>query len=652
MAIISIFFTILLFFSLPLLTTTQSLANDRSALLSLRSAVKGRTLLWNTTQSSPCSWPGVTCDDGDRVTVLRLPGVSLSGNIPEGIFGNLTNLRTLSLRLNALTGSLPSDLSLCSDLRHVYLQGNRFSGEIPQILFTLENLRRLSLADNDFSGEISSDFKNLTRLKTLFLQNNKLSGSIPDLDLPLIQFNVSNNSKLNGSIPKNLQRFDSDSFLQTSLCGEPLQICDAGEATVPSQPTSGGNKPPPIINQKKKKISGGVIAGIAIGSVIGFFALILLILLLLCRRKNKEKSREISVEKTAEEEESDGNANANVYSVSAAAAAAMTGNAKPKERNGGTVSSKKLTFFGNATANTKVFDLEDLLRASAEVLGKGAFGTAYKAVVDAVTIVAVKRLKEFVKMEEKEFREKIEFVGRMDSHENLVTLRAYYLSRDEKLLVYDYFPMGSLSALLHGGNRGSLNLDARTRIALGAARGLDYLHSQGTATSHGNFKSSNILLTKSRDAKVSDFGLANLVGSSSHSTTNPNRVTGYLAPEVTDPKRVSKKGDVYSFGVVLLELITGKAPTNSVMNEEGVDLVRWVRSVARDEWRREVYDAVIVTTTTTEEEEVVAEMVELGIECTAQHPDNRPEMVGVVKKIEDLRRCFFGSGSDHVEEAD
>lgn len=131
------------------------------------------------------------------------------------------------------------------------------------------------------------------------------------------------------------------------------------------------------------------------------------------------------------------------------------------------------------------------------------------------------------------------------------------------------------------------------------------------------------------------------------SASTPNRATGYRAPEVTDPKRVSQKGDVYSFGVVILELITGKAPSNSVMNEEGVDLPRWVKSVVRDEWRREVFDSELLSLAT-DEEEMMAEMVEIGIECTSQHPDKRPEMSEVVRKIESLRR----SCPDQVDEAD
>ncbi|CAH8388710.1 unnamed protein product [Eruca vesicaria subsp. sativa] len=620
---------LLLLFSLPL-PSLQDLSADKSALLTLRSAVGGRTFLWNTEQTTPCNWTGVACDaTTNRVTALRLPGFALSGNIPEGIFGNLTNLRTLSLRLNSLTGTLPLDLSSCSDLRRLYLQGNRFSGEIPPLLFSLTNLVRVDLGENEFSGEISLGFKNLTRLKSLYLENNKLSGSLLDLDLGLDQFNVSNNSFLNGSIPKSLQKFDSDSFLGTSLCGKPLDVC-SDEGTVPSQPISVGNIPG---KREKKKLSGGVIAGIVIGCVVGFL-LIVLVLMVLFRKKGSERTRdvdfatfkprdiEVPEEKTAVE--------ANEHST-------------VEVNSSGT---KRLVFFGNAT---KVFELEDLLRASAEVLGKGTFGTAYKAVLDAATLVAVKRLKD-VTMGDREFKEKIEVVGAMD-HENLVPLRAYYYSGDEKLLVFDFMPMGSLSALLHErcyviGNKGAgrtpLNWEVRARIALGAARGLDYLHSQDPLSSHGNVKSSNILLTNSHDARVSDFGLAQLVGSS---TTTPNRVTGYRAPEVTDPSRVSQKVDVYSFGVVLLELLTGKAPTNSVMNEEGMDLARWVHSVEREEWRSEVFDSELMSLEPVGSVEgEMVEMLQLGIECTEQHPDKRPVMVEVVRRIQELRQL----GSDRV----
>ena len=441
----------LLGFCVLVSTVKPDLGSDRTALLALRSAVGGRTLrLWNVTDQNHCSWPGIQCED-NRVTVLRLPGEALFGQLPTGIFGNLTQLRTLSLRLNALSGPLPSDLSACINLRNLYLQGNEFSGLVPDFLFQLHDLVRLNLASNNFSGEISSGFNNLTRLRTLFLENNRLSGSIPDLKIPMDQFNVSNN-QLNGSVPKGLQSFSSRSFLGNSLCGRPLEVC-VGDLVVPTGEVgdNGGSG-------HKKKLSGGAIAGIIIGSVLGF-VLILVILMLLCRKKSDKQTRsvdlatvkvpevEVQAGKPVGDIENGGHSDGFTVPVTTTATATATAAATAAVAtvNGNGTGSKKLVFFGNAA---RVFDLEDLLRASAEVLGKGTFGTAYKAALEVGSVVAVKRLKD-VTITEREFREKVEAVGSMD-HENLVPLRAYYFSADEKLIVYDYMSMGSLSALLHG----------------------------------------------------------------------------------------------------------------------------------------------------------------------------------------------------------
>ncbi|KAG4139299.1 hypothetical protein ERO13_D07G183500v2 [Gossypium hirsutum] len=584
-------------------SVSSDLASDRAALLALRAAVGGRIRLWNLS-SSPCSWTGVNCVQ-NRVVELRLPGMGLSGQLPIAI-GNLTQLQTLSLRFNALSGSIPSDFAKLTTLRNLYLQGNGFSGQIPGFLFTLQNLIRLNLANNNFSGTIPESVNNSTRLGTLFLENNHLSGSIPDIKLPsLVQLNVSFN-QLNGSIPKGLSGKPKSAFQGNSLCGKPLVSCDGTESS-------------------GSKLSGGAIAGIVIGSVLGVL-LVLILLICLCRRKGgkKTETRDIAPAKLAEIE------------IPADKAAGESDN-----RNGGALSgvvkndakssgNKKLVFFGNAP---RVFDLEDLLRASAEVLGKGTFGTAYKATLDMGVVVAVKRLKDVV-VSEKEFKEKMEVVGAMD-HQNLVPLRAYYFSADEKLLVYDYMSTGSLSALLHG-NKGAgrtpLNWDTRSSIALGAAKGIAYLHSKGPGISHGNIKSSNILLTTSYEACVSDFGPAQLSGP----TSTPNRVDGYRAPEVTDARKVSQKADVYSFGVLLLELLTGKAPTHALTNEEGVDLPRWVQSVVREEWTAEVFDLELLRYQNVEEDMV--QLLQLAINCTAQYPDKRPAMDEVTSQIEELCR--------------
>ncbi|XP_008775508.2 probable inactive receptor kinase At1g48480 [Phoenix dactylifera] len=624
-------FFLLLFFLLSSLPGgAPDLVSDRSALLAFRAAVGRLVLRWNDS-ATPCSWRGVVCEAG-RVTVLRLPAVGLIGQIPVGTVGNLTALRTLSLRFNALSGSLPSDLAECSQLRNLYLQDNRLSGEIPAFLFSLQNLIRLNLAGNNFSGNISPEFNNLTHLGTLYLERNRLSGEIPELNLPgLVQFNVSFN-QLNGSIPSKLRKMPAEAFLKTGLCGGPLGPCP-GEIA-PSPATEGPAGGAAEATHKKKKLSGGAIAGIAIGAAVGVL-IILILVALLCRKRRSGAGKTSSLEAVAVSDKPPETPASAVAGRDMGAGEGGNGKGAAAAAKG-EAAGKKLVFFGSGA---RPFDLEDLLRASAEVLGKGTFGTAYKAVLEMGTTVAVKRLKD-VNLPEKEFREKIEAVGAMD-HPNLVPLRAYYYSKDEKLLVYDYMPMGSLSALLHG-NRGSgrtpLDWETRSGIALAAARGIEYIHSTGPSASHGNIKSSNILLTKSYEARVSDHGLAHLVGP----TSTPARVAGYRAPEVTDARKVSQKADVYSFGVLLLELLTGKAPAQALLNDDGVDLPRWVQSVVREEWTAEVFDLELLRYQNVEEEMV--QLLQLAIDCAAQYPDRRPTISEVVVRIEEIRRSSVEAG--------
>ncbi|KAL8150721.1 hypothetical protein V2J09_020529 [Rumex salicifolius] len=613
-----------LFLSLLILAVASAIADDlksdRAALVALRSALRGRSLLWNDT-TPLCSWQGIVCNKS-RVTEIHMPGRSLFGTIPDGVLGNLTGLNFLSLRFNALNGTLPPDFPSLKKLQYLYVQGNYLSGDIPAVLFSIPGLVRINLAGNKFSGQIPSSFNNFTQLSTLYLEDNQLSGQIPELNLPsLKQFNVSNNL-LNGTIPRKLTVFPANSFEGNSLCGPPLLSCSNSNGTA----GSGG--------KKKHKLSGGAIAGIIIAAVLLAVFLLLCLICLCCRRKKDDghKSREVNA---APGKDMD----MEMAGAAAAAAAAekhteenvvATGSKPPPASASavkGTGVNKTLVFFGNAP---RVFDLDDLLRASAEVLGKGTYGTTYKAALDSGVAVAVKRLKDVVVTEE-EFKAKMEEIGRLD-HENLVALKAYHANGNERLLVYDYLPLGSLSALLHG-NKGSgrtpLNWETRSMIALGTARGVQYIHSQGSSVSHGDIKSSNVLLSNNYEARVSDFGLGQVVSTGGA----PNRVAGYRAPEVTDPRKVSQKADVYSFGVFILELLTGKAP---IVNEEGVDLPRWVQSVVREEWSSEVFDVELLRYQNVEEEMV--ELLQLAVDCTAQYPDNRPSMADVTARIEQICR--------------
>lgn len=523
------------------------------------------------------------------------------------------------------------------------------------MLFSMRKLFRLDLAGNRFSGEIPLGFNNLTELATLFLQSNQFTGQIPDLKLKnLKQFNVSHNL-LTGSIPSQFCGMPSSAFQ-----GNSLTPCEnTAPASAPTAEDGGAGAGAGEGKKKKSKLSAGAIAGIIIGCVLGLL-LVLALIYICCRACARKKSSEqqpatrsldavsaagagaaaagtagaavVGGDKKSDSERGEERVAAESGAVSAAAAAKSGGS------NKGNGVHKTLVFFGKGP---RVFDLDDLLRASAEVLGKGNYGTTYKAALENGVAVAVKRLKD-VAVTEKEFRDKLEEIGRLE-HENLVGLRAYHCSANEKLLVYDYYPKGSLSALLHG-NRGSgrtpLNWETRSAIALGAARGITYIHSQNSTTSHGNIKSSNILLSDSYEARVSDSGLAQLATPNN----SGKHVVGYRAPEVTDPRRVSQKGDVYSFGVFLLELLTGKAPNQGLMNEEGVDLPRWVQSVVREEWAAEVFDMELLRYQNVEEDMV--KLLQLAIDCCAQYPDSRPSMGDVTSRIEEICRSNSTSGQD------
>lgn len=396
-------FLVLIFFSVA--EAELDLASDMAALVALQKAmgVLSRTRYWNLSDNNPCSWLGVTCGGG-RVTELRLPGVGLVGQLPLGL-GNLTQLQILSLRSNMLSGSIPSDFANLRSLRNLYLQWNSFSGEIPPVLFSIRSLVRLNLAHNKFVGPVPLGFNNLTNLQVLNLEENQLEGFIPDLNIPSLNaLNVSFNG-LNGSIPSQFSNQPASAFNGNSLCGKPLSPCDGGE---------------------KKKLSAGTIAGIVIGSLIAFF-IIVLILFYLCRRAIRI-NRPNDAQTTAT---TSGRLSSEVETV-------VGGN-----KGGG--NERNLVF---CRKGEMVFDLEELLKASAEVLGKGSFGSTYKAALDVGITVVVKRLRD-VKVSEEEFKEKIESLGMMN-HQNLVPIKGYYYGRDEKLLLSDHISMGSLSVHLHG----------------------------------------------------------------------------------------------------------------------------------------------------------------------------------------------------------
>ncbi|GJM98855.1 hypothetical protein PR202_ga15902 [Eleusine coracana subsp. coracana] len=628
---------------------SPDLAADRAALLALRDAV-GPHLRWNASSASPCDgWRGVSCDaGGTRVTGLQLPGSSLAGQLPPRALGNLTALRTLSLRLNALSGGIPDDIAGCAELRALFLQGNRFDGEIPEGFFQLNLLQRLDLSGNLVAGGVSPGFNKLRRLATLYLDNNRLNGTLPaDLDLPKLQlFNVSGNGQLTGPVPASLAGMPASAFAGTGLCGAPLLNPCANPPSPTPSPSPQPEPPAPAAPEhgKASKLSAGAIAGIAAGSAAALLALIAAIVFFLCfRRGRRQRRTDVDVS---------GSPPVPVTVASISTKRSRSRSSRQTAASG----NKKLVFVGGAPDTP--YDLESLLHASAEILGKGWLGTTYRATLEGgAAVLAVKRLRE-APIPEHEFRDRVAAIAAL-RHDNLATLRAYFYSREEKLLVYDFVDNArSLCSLLHGGggnNNGSsparLDFAARARVALAAARGVAFIHASGSGSCswHGNIKSSNILVPDAaRDrAVVTDHGLLQLVAAH----VPLKRVTGYRAPEVADPKRASPEADVYAFGVLLLELLTGRPPARSVPgSDEGVDLPEWVRAVVQEEWTAEVFDAAIAVEERVEEEMV--RMLRLAVDCTERRPDRRPGMAELAATIEQIVDSAVHKTADNVDDDD
>ncbi|XP_073042835.1 probable inactive receptor kinase At4g23740 [Primulina eburnea] len=558
-------------------------------------------LNWNEELPVCKNWTGITCnEEGTRVISVRLPGVGFQGPIPRNTLSRLTALQILSLRSNGINGSFPTDFGNLKNLSFLYLQYNNFSGPLPLNFSVWSNLTFVDLSNNGFNGSIPSSLSSLSQLTALNLANNSLSGEIPELPLPNLQLlNLSQNN-LVGSVPESLHRFPKSSFfgnneslLKYNVTSPPLVL------------------PPRDLNPNPKfkkagKLSERALLGIVIAaSVLGILGFGFVLLVCLLRRK----------------------------SVDSFPGKLEKGDMSPEKaisRNRET--SNKMAFFEGCNY---AFDLEDLLRASAEVLGKGTFGTAYKAILEDATMVVVKRLKD-INVGKREFEQQMEIIGSI-KHENVTELRAYYFSKDEKLMVYDYYSDGSVASMLYGKqgeDRSPLDWETRLKIAIGASRGIARIHREnGGKLVHGNVKSSNIFLNPRNFGCMSDLGLSAITASLAPTLA---RAAGYRAPEVTDTRKATQPSDVYSFGVMLLELLTGKPPIHTTNGDEMVQLVRWVHSVVREEWTAEVFDVELLRYPNIEED--LVEMLQIAMACVVRMPDQRPKMVEIVKMIENIRQ--------------
>ncbi|KAK2980570.1 hypothetical protein RJ640_003530 [Escallonia rubra] len=306
--------------------------------------------------------------------------------------------------------------------------------------------------------------------------------------------------------------------------------------------------------------------------------------------------------------------------------------------------------FGELQLATNNFD-------DASVIGRGGYGKVYKGIIDSgASIVATKRLKPGSHQGAPEFWAEIELLSRF-RHSHLVPLIGYCDECHEMILVYKYMPRGTLADHLHKIDKSShapLSWVQRLKICIGAAHGLDYLHT-GTGVKdrviHRDVKSSNILLDEDWAAKISDFGMSK-VGpanqSSTHVSTHVKGTFGYLDPDYHLTGQLTRKSDVYSFGVVLFEVLCGRLAVDTRLDdEEQWGLVEWAKHCIKEGKMNQIIDPSLQGKILSD---CLTVFVQIAEQCLHNRPKKRPTMAEVVVRLEYALALQEGTYSLMVKE--
>ncbi|XP_057448508.1 protein NSP-INTERACTING KINASE 3-like isoform X2 [Lotus japonicus] len=516
----------------------------------------------------------------------------------------------LGLPSQNLSGTLSPWIGNLTNLQYVYLQNNSISGQIPAAIGSLEKLLTLDLSNNAFSGDIPNSLGDLKNLNYLRLNNNSLTGACPQSlsnigGLTLVDLSYNN---LNGSLPRISAR-------TLKIVGNPL-ICGPKAnncSTVLPEPLS---FPPDALRAQSDSGKKSYHVALAFGASFGAaFVIVIIVGFLAWWRYRHNKQIFFDVNEHYD----------------------------PEVR---LVGHLKRFSFKELRAATDHFN-------SRNILGRGGFGIVYKASLNDGSVVAVKRLKDYsAAAGEIQFQTEVETIS-LAVHRNLLRLKGFCSTQNERLLVYPYMSNGSVASRLkdHIHGRPALDWTRRKRIALGTARGLVYLHEQcDPKIIHRDVKAANILLDEDFEAVVGDFGLAKLLDHrDSHVTTAVRGTVGHIAPEYLSTGQSSEKTDVFGFGILLLELITGHKALDfgRETNQKGV-MLDWVKKLHQEGRLSQMADKVLKGNFDLVELE---EMVQVALLCTQFNPTTRPKMSEVLKMLEGdgLAERWEASQSQRIE---
>ncbi|CAF2091287.1 hypothetical protein BRARA_F03661 [Brassica rapa] len=494
---------------------------------------------------------------------------------------------SLEMASKGLSGTISTNIGEFTHLHTLLLQNNQLTGPIPSELGQLSELKTLDLSGNRFSGKIPASLGFLTHLNYLRLSRNLLSGRIPQLVAGLsgLSFLDLSFNNLSGPTPRILAK-DYRIVGNAFLCGSAsLELCS--DAATPLRNASG-------LSEKDHSKHHSLVLSFAFGIIVAFIiSLMFFFFWVLWHRSRLSRSY---VQQDYEFE----------------------------------IGHLKRFSFREIQSATSNFSPKN-------ILGQGGFGMVYKGYLPNGTVVAVKRLKDPNYTGEVQFQTEVEMIG-LAVHRNLLRLFGFCMTSEERMLVYPYMPNGSVADRLRDsyGDKPSLDWNRRICIALGAARGLVYLHEQcNPKIIHRDVKAANILLDESFEAIVGDFGLAKLLDQrDSHVTTAVRGTIGHIAPEYLSTGQSSEKTDVFGFGILILELVTGHKMIDPVNGQirKGM-ILSWVRTLKAEKRFAEMVDRDLKGKF---DELVLEEVVELALLCTQPNPSLRPRMSEVLKVLEGL----------------
>ncbi|GKD48872.1 leucine-rich repeat protein [Tanacetum coccineum] len=576
-----------------------------------------------------------------KLQFLGLYSNQFSGPIPDAI-GNLSLLTELYLYSNKLEGHIPSSLGNCKELNGLNLAYNRLSGKIPKQLLQLPSLTNfLDLSYNSLSGSIPSEIKDLKLLSELDLSYNNLSGNITSSlgeCISLTMLNLSGNifqgiipssfsslrglkvldisqNNLSGKIPQFLDKWNSLEFLNLSFNDFEGEVPVVGVFANASLFSVLGNNrlcgglvtlELPKCKEKgsKKKRFPFFVLGIVIAPTL---LIVLCCVYLFCKKKR---------------------------------------NSQPSQSSGNERFLK--VSYNELLKATDGFSTENLI-------GEGGFSSVYKGILDSDDdrFVAIKVLHLQNRGAHKSFLAECE-AWRNIRHRNLLKIitscsSVDFQGNDFKALVYEFMPNGSVHDWLHSSaNTSKLNLLQRINILRDVATALDYLHNRcQTTIVHGDLKPSNILLDADMVAHVGDFGLARLLGTdlNQNSSTGVKGTIGYAPPEYGIGSEMTSSGDVYSFGILLLEVMTGKKPTDDMFND-GLSLHKFAYMALPDHVIDVIDgDAIVLQSTEVNAkkvEECLVATIKIGVSCSVDSPPQRMKIEIVVNELQRLSSSLYG----------